>query len=219
MKEWYKKHKSEILVGIVVFLITTLLTSIARLLISTAPVAGKSLFIRFLNLIYHQAGRQSPYGLVSLLFSMLYGVFVSYLVVSIVRGIREAQNELNIEKVNQLSDSLEKKDKDTPGYENEIARAKKLLARTEARNPKAIKPRTYKTLLISFSIFISIYVFYIFTYEIVPATMCQSFELSVTRIEPYVEENEIKKLRSKWVSMETREDYLEIDRFIKEVKN
>ena len=153
MKEWYKKHKSEILVGIVVFLITTLLTSIARLLISTAPVAGKSLFIRFLNLIYHQAGRQSPYGLVSLLFSMLYGVFVSYLVVSIVRGIREAQNELNIEKVNQLLDSLEKKDKDTPGYENEIARAKKLLARTEARNPKAIKPRTYKTLLISFSIF------------------------------------------------------------------
>ena len=45
--------------------------------------------------------------------------------------------------------------------------------------------------------------------------MWDSFEIAITKITPYEKDTEIiKVLRSKWVSMNSKEDYLEIKEYI-----
>ena len=53
----------------------------------------------------------------------------------------------------------------------------------------------------------------------IPALLWDTFELAVTEIAPYVEEQEIKELRSKWVTMQNQDDYIAIDNYIREIKN
>ena len=66
------------------------------------------------------------------------------------------------------------------------------------------------TIILSFTI--------LFTFCYIPAEKWNSFERSITKITPYVEDSDIKILRSKWVSMNSKEYYLEIKNYIEEIR-
>lgn len=220
MKEWINRHKSEIVVGIVVFLITTLLSKIAHLLIATAPAAGKSFFTKLIDLIYYQAGHQSPFGLDSVLFSTLFSFFITYIIITIIKSFRDIQEEINIDKVNKLLCDLEAKDIDDPELRPGIDKARRITDTIKQRHQKkeSVNPHKIKVFLVLASVLIAAYALYMFAYEIIPATMREGFELSITEIAPYIEEREEKVLRSKWVSMVSKEDYIEINSYIKDIK-
>lgn len=115
---------------------------------------------------------------------------------------------------------LEEMDKNDPEIEKEIDKARSFIGKIKSRYLQKRKnnPRRDKAILFAFILFISVYVLYIFAYEIVPAAMWTGFEQSVTQIAPYIEEHDEELLRSKWVSMDSQEDYYEISKYIKQIK-
>ncbi len=51
-----------------------------------------------------------------------------------------------------------------------------------------------------------------------PLSLASKFELDITMIYPYVEESKIHELKSDWVSMRSKAEYIEIYDYIKLVK-
>ena len=58
--------------------------------------------------------------------------------------------------------------------------------------------------------------FYI--YILIPTFQYNTYQMDMTKIKPYVTEDEIDLIQSKWVQIQCKEDYQEISKWIADVK-
>ncbi len=222
MKKWFREHKSEIIVGVIVFFITSLFTIVGKWLIFAIPPASSS-FLSFLrNLIFiiaaqHNGHKVSEY--------FVFGIIICFSILTAriaVKGFRLTNKVSSYEKIEQKLDELtqlskedlKKKKEELDSIKQQVNKAKKKLAKKEHQP-------TTKTTRIMFALilcFLIIYIAGLFMYGMLPVALWNTFDISITQIAPYVEEQQIKVLRSQWTQMRSYEDFKQIDNFILNVK-
>ena len=217
MHEWLKEHKNEIAVGIVVFIITTFINRVVQLVVMTGPSAGRSLWVLLRDMVYCQASKQRPNTLILCLCSALLGISVVYIIILSVKGYK-AINETVV--INEINDILEdsQNEKDIKIIEEKIKKAEEIITRKTDKTKRIYNAKRDKRLVVVMLITCLLFFLYLFIYEIIPASMWSEFELSVSRVAPYIEENDLKMLNSKWVCMRTHDDYIEIEDFLEEAE-
>lgn len=220
MKKWIGQHKNEIIVAIISTFITTVFFSILNWVKDVGPSAGNSLFMGIRNYVFYQTAHQTSYFLIFFILMSLCCFYFVYQFSNLIGAMRAVRTTLKLEEANSILAELEKSNEDDHVKRKE--RIEELKSKLESlHNTKGITTQTLKkdkwTLRIS-ALFMVFYVVYIIFSFIIPALIHQTFEMAVTEIAPYVEEYDVKMLRSKWVSMRTYDDYLEISNYIKEVK-
>ena len=202
MKAWFTEHKNEIIVGTIVSIVTTLIIQFGGVIITILPEAGNSVFVAINNSIYYSAGRQGPNSISSLIYSGLIGVLAGMVCYS---SFWHFQRKKQIEKISNE-------------YEELCQKVSNKLENMERK--KTIQKKKKSSIVkVSFA-FILIFLFIIWQFIsiILPAEIWKEFELRINQIAPYVQDIEIKQLRSKWVSMHTKEDYEEINSYIIKIK-
>ena len=221
MKEWMKKHKSELIVGVIASLLGAFIVKAVSLIANAAPNVGHSVFSALGNLIFYQAAHQNSHSLISILFTMFHGFMISSAIIAISGSFKVANTEKRLGKAQKLLDEIESGKLSKEDEAAKKAKAKEIIEAEKKRISKTTKinPRKTKTVAIIMAVILAFFGMWITIYEYVPATLWSSFELSVTKIAPYVEEADIKMLRSKWVSMDSVDDYQEIIKYINEVKD
>ncbi len=217
MKEWLKKYKNDIFVGIVVFLITSFFSKIIHVFLEYAPSAGNSIIEKLRDFVYYQAGHQSSYSLNALLFHFVLYVWIFYLLNSISKGFFSVNKLDKAEKADKKISEISKANAIEQGLEVVDEKEEKTQKNRKKKNENSISKKI-RICLIVLSVITVIFVTFIYTYEIIPYTIWNSFELSTTKIAPYIIEDEEEVLRSKWVSMVSKNDYDEIKNYIEEIK-
>lgn len=241
MKDWFKDNKYSIITGVSVFIVSTISPNIVYVFFYFVPSSSKSIFILLRDSVYYRAGQMNLYGVISSQWSLLCNIFCGIISGSFLSMINKA-----IRKYNKKEDSVSKEQEYIENHKvkdnifelamNDVEtldeqELKKIIATKyilELLNNRKqedfvskfknkIKKKHIKYLLILFICALALFMSLNFIY-FKPANLWNSFEMSITKITPYVEDNEIKKLRSKWVSMNSKDDYLEIENYIKEIK-
>lgn len=216
--QWVTKHKSEIIVGVVVFVITSFLTNIGKWITSVTPTAGQSFLVFIQNQIYYTAAQQSIPALVSEVLILVLA-FPSAMAWIIIEKSRATLQKRRI--INKFKKTLEAftNSKDGSTEEKDTFEQLKAIIDKMKNGENQKKNRTHPVLIDVFNLLLCL-VFLIYTvlFIIVPTQLWNRYELSVTQITPYVGEKEIAMVRSKWVSMKTKDDYNDIVLFIDGVK-
>ena len=220
MKEWWKKHKNEVYVGIISCFLTSLIFAFIRWIVSSGPMVGGSILSALVNSIYKSAGRSSYFSIINsfYLFVCIFSLGgVVYVAISVFSTVHKTMLALDLE---DKIGSVEQDEKITSEQIEELKRDLKKVTDANVKKEPSLRKRTKQLRLsaimtiICFIVSISLTVFY----TMVPIYMRNNFDLSLTQIAPYVEEQELLNVKSKWVSMETREDYQEIIEYIDNVK-
>jgi ABC-type multidrug transport system fused ATPase/permease subunit len=220
LKEWIKKNKNEIIVGIVVFVVTTFGSKLIHILFGFVPSAGNSVLTKLRDFMYYQAGHQSVYGNIAQILTVVYSFILVPALYWGIQGLRDSQNASRAEKVNEIIESLEKKETIDTEDKKRLEKAKRLNRKAEryAVTPQKRSTKYQKAISIVITIFMLLFACYIIIYDYIPILLSHSFELSMVEIAPYVDEDEEEILRSKWALMDGMDKYNEIDDYIKSVK-
>ncbi|MBQ3849489.1 MAG: hypothetical protein II747_03445, partial [Clostridia bacterium] len=107
MKEWMKKHKSELIVGVIASLLGAFIVKAASLLTNAAPSVSRSVFSALGNLIFYQAAHQNSHSLISILFTMFQGFMISSAIIAISGSFKAANTEKRLGKAQKLLDEIE----------------------------------------------------------------------------------------------------------------
>lgn len=213
MKELCRKYKSEIIVGIIVWVITTTLFSFGKWLVVIAPSVGNSIFETYSNLICYMAATHSDGFTSMVLVSLVFGALLGTVIIEIKIGLTSYKKFYNYEK--EISKTLKK---DFNEVENEIVLEQEGESDNEYTKTLIKKGKKNSIIVIIIGIiFISLFsTIYISIAE--PRKLYANFEQDIIKIAPYVEEIEITQLKSDWVCMRSKSDYEEIYVIIDEVK-
>lgn len=200
------KHKSEIYVGIIVFLITSTITAIFNWFKISAPSIGKTALDFLLNIMYTLASQESHSSLIRSIISIAIYSYFAYVLSNCVKSFTL------VREVNRGANYEEKEKQSKVSYQSN--------QKEKFRNNSDLKTRSKKlrnmSILLAFIILIfTLSLYYIY---IIPNQVWNKFELDLTMIRPYVDEAEIEHLKSDWVCMRSRDDYLEIYQVINTIK-
>lgn len=221
MKEWWKKYKKQIAIGVVSSIAATIIMKLIGWIMEAGPQAGSSIISKLINQVYYSASRISALSIISLLVSLFCAallVLSVYVLVFSTKTLRESSLRL---KIKETSDEFRRIDKLTDKQKVEAAKLiikyNKLTNKKESDLREKVKNLKISSGCLVFSciLFVLITIFYYY----VPLQMKNNFENSVTQIAPFIEEREVLELESKWASMKTSVDYQEILEFIESVKD
>lgn len=214
MREWLVKHKNEIIVGVVVSVLTTIVINLGGIVAKVIPSTGNSIVRAFRDSIYYIAGRQGVTSTPNTILVFL----LSFLIVPTISGIITLYKETSTKALfSRTKEALIKKEEGTASKEEidsvvrDLEKNLKKIERKKNKRPSVMKP-------ILLSLPIIIFIVYTWCYMIYPASMWQEFENRIIQISPYIEESEVVLMRSKWVSMRTKEDFDEIDGYIHRIR-
>ena len=214
MKDFLSKYKKDIILMLVSCIFTIIFGQLFNTVSVIIMTTGNSALTALRNVIYYRAATIRP-GAISLFFLVSFcGMLCGTLGFSIWYELRRIRNKKLLNSTEKLMDDLEKK----PLSEidkTEIEKVKDNLRKlTHNRDLK----QKIGTLI--FSVIVAIVCLgYTATYYIIPAEMQQEFERRCIQIRPFVDEKEILMLESKWISMRSKEDYDNIDKFIHYIKD
>ena len=220
MKKWMQEHKNEIIVGVIVFFITSLLSLFLRWIVTSGPKVGNSIFAVLINAIYSSASCASAlsvFGIIIITGCSVLIVFVLNLLAKSMKTLKEASALVDIKR---KADALKKHGELSDEQKAEVVKSINKLSKLSQKNETSLE-KSKKALRISVIGMIAsgiIYMTLIVFYIVVPTYMKNNFDLSVTQIAPYIEEKELLELKSKWVSMKTKDDYKEILEYIDDVR-
>lgn len=197
---FWKDHKTEILIGIGASIIATIILNSVNLFVKTAPSVGVSFIDTLRNNFYASAASYTDARIPTILCSFLLGIFLGIifnLMIFVNKAIHKASKVRSKKDSVPVSDSSDNK-----------TRKKEKVDMRELR------------FLFNLSCFASIILLILaFVYGGLPMDVYQKFNKDITIITPYVEDNEIDLLKSKWVLMENYTDYLEIYNEIDRIKD
>ena len=183
-------------------------------------VASVSILTALKNYIFYEAARQTTFSLVIFIFLTLLCVFFTYILHGAIGTYHKLKMLISVEKINSELEELEnfkgnqaEKNDKVEKLKNKMERLKK----PKKNYSQGVNKKDRVKLLLYIS-FIALFVVYIFCGFVIPAVLRNEFELSLTEISPYVDEAEIKILRSKWVSMKSQEEYIFINERLKSIK-
>ena len=217
VKALFEKYSKELLVGVIVSVLTTWIIKGFDWLKEIAPAAGNSAFNAFLGFFYSNLANMSDSSLLSLLLYVALAFYIVFLMNTVLKGFSTSNERIQIGKeIKSAVDSVEKGEavnKDKKELE------KKTLGQIKEEAEEAIKDgRKMRKIAIASFIFVVLYLFFIVTTYIAPNLLWESYKRDVTKIKPYVEQQEIEQIESDWVCMKTKEDYDAIYKIIDDVK-
>jgi len=215
MKEFIKKYRREVVVGVVVSLITALILKFGDWIIEVVPTVGSTLFESVSNVMYTLAATHSDNMLLGILLLGGLGAMVGSMAKNIIEGLKLYKSVKEIEKrsKNLSEDEIKKL--------NEEVVQKPLLE--EEQKPESVKDVVSKGKKIGRST-IMIVITIIFAYLFIsfcittPMSLSNEFKQDIVKITPYTEEKQIQQLESDWVCMRSKSDYDDIYEFIDEIK-
>ena len=214
LKEWCKKHASEIVVGIICTIIPTAFVKLWNLLVEVGPTAGNSL-VRFVsNYFYISLSKATEYSVFSMFFSAVFGFGVVYIVSLAAKGFSASKSIIN--DASEIITKLHNKDEELPSGEN-----KPKITDEEIENEakKIVKQgKKMKRLTIICIMVFAIYFTDIFAFTMLPNAMWREYQRDIIKIAPYVENKELEIIKSNWTCMQTKEDYDNIYEYINKVK-
>lgn len=211
MKGFVRKYKREVIVGVVVSLITAAIIKLGDWIITVTPAFGQTLVSTMQNIIYMTAATQTATTVDRLLFGSLSGLFMGTFLALIGMGFKEWFRALKLERmINKRSAATgqcERKPENPASKESESA-VKNLIAEAKHLGYKAMG---VAALLIVVYLFSQIAI-------VKPAQLWSDFQNDITMIAPYIESHELLQLRSEWVRMRNKEDYVTLYQYIDGVK-
>ena len=187
--------------------------------VGTAPLASKSVASNLKDLVYYQAGHEGPYGFVADFWSAIFGIFCGILIFTIIKGFQIAQGQIKIDKLETLITEMERTEIISDIEKSNLEKVRESISKDQKTKQKnKIRGKRLRGILVVISLFYIIVFAGTIAYIAIPFGMYQNFNRTVTQISPYIGNKEIQILRSKWVSMKSQEDYIEIYRYIDNVK-
>ena len=213
IKAWIQSHKSQIIVGIVVSIVTAIIIKFGELILLLAPKAGNSVWGALRDSIFYNAGRFSVTTPIIILVSGLATVGVASTISLSLSTLRTVKHRKFKDEVNQM---ISKKEAD-PSFSLSNDDIKMIEQYTEKLKKESSTKTIKKSMVVSILLWLFL-VTYIWCTIVLPSGLNHEFERCVTLIAPYVEERDILMLRSQWVSMEGKKDYDEINKTIWEIR-
>lgn len=212
MKKWIGDHKREIIVGVVVWGITALLSFAGKWFLDVAPTIGNSIIDTLSNTAYTIAATTADDFLSTLILAGFVGILTGSGVSSILAGISTQRAVHRMEK--DISDKSEEELKELEAQlSKELALPEQVRIKDTIRSGKKLKAPLI--ILILLIIFLHIFLFFFVLY---PSSIKNKFDRDITMIYPYVEEATIHKLRSNWVCMRSKSDYDDLYLYIDQIQ-
>lgn len=211
-----KKHKIEFFVGIGSSIAATVIISICKYIFDM-PISIEPDILRWLDsLVFIRAARINAYshflfGLSGVLtFTM--AVLITMIVLSIM--INNKRHEKTVESRtsdNAESDFVQPATKEFKNEEKEIEKLKKEREYLEQKS-RSLREKARLQIMVIISlvlVFVTICLAY-YEFIVEPVRTKAQFDIEIQVVAPYVEEQEITKLRSDWVRMRSRADFEKI---------
>ncbi len=214
MKEWIFKHRNEIFVGIICSITVTIVVKAGAILALIIPRAGQSLWGAFVDYIFHEAAIQSSVSLLGNIYtitiSMLCAALCGFLS-GFLRGI------VDVEKYKKVNTFL-KTSKNCGVKTEEVIEAEKKLEKlgNKLNSVKSIKALKIRIIYLLFCCIL--FFLYGLTCIYYPTKLYHCYQIDIIYISPYISEQDIKILNSRWVSMKGKADYEAIYAKINQVK-
>ena len=218
MKDWVKSHKNEIFVGIVVFFITSLVTTIGKWLVFSGPTVGGSILSKMRDLIFVIAAGQNGHKFLEYLFNsllILFLAFIAILLLSTTSFIRKKDSEEKLLK--QLNDLKSCNKEELENKKEEIELLHKKIEKNMKKRDKRPSAKELKVKARIAFVLAVLYIILMFMYLYLPVSLWNNFDIYATQIAPYVDEQEIKMIRSQWTRMRSYDDYKEIEEYINKI--
>ena len=208
MKQFFVKYKRDIIIGVLTSLITSGIIVIIGWLIKSAPTVGSTALDVLIDSIYITAAQQTHSTLVETIFSMAVWFGLAFVIQLLIHVF------LHISKVYNLKKCINS-GKETELFSPKAKAELPLDEKVESLYHSATSLRNKAILLMILTLILvaGLYFFYIKPHEI-----WTEFERDVTMIYPYTNEDEIHRLRSDWVCMRSKNDYVEIYKIIDDIK-
>lgn len=214
-KETWKSYKKDIVVGVITSLLSSAILWFAGWLFDTAPRVGATLPTTIENIIYTKAATVTEYTPFLLVLELIWVVvmtaviFVVFMTATIkLRVEKEGERELKEMVANA---ELEKCREEAQTPEGKQVYKRKLRRRISAMEKEHRQAgRTMWLLIILLILLITLMLSMMVNFVQRPIELKKQFDLEVQVIAPYVDEDVIAKLKSDWVMMYSKAQYLEI---------
>lgn len=213
-EETRKNYKKEILVGVITSLLSSMIVWFAGWVLESAPQIGATLPATIENIIYTKAASVTEFTPFLLVLELV-SIAVMTAVLAVVFLI--ATSKLRIQKDSErmlkkmIADAeLEKYREESQTPEREIIYRRKFRRRISDMD-KEIRHLSRKLwMLLTLNILlIALLMSTMVHFVQKPIKLKEQFDLEIQIIAPYVEEEVITKLKSDWVLMYSKEQYLE----------
>lgn len=221
MKDYFKKYKKDIWVGITASVAASFIWSIGNTVVRGLPDVGNSIVRSWINGMYSTAAVITQYtvwqwGLFLLLCICLFGFILTVLeyAKTLMTTYRILQRVAPVEKSPIPPESSDKK---TPPREHrpkekEITDVQDIKKETQELTKKTVLSLVKNAISSTFAIV------FLFSYGLYPLYLNNMFARYSTIIRPYITENEYHMLLSDWASMKTKDDFDTIDAYILKVR-
>ena len=221
MKNWIKKHKNEIITGIIVTIIVSIIHWVFNSIKQGLPIAGNAIFSALINELYSRAAIHNGSSASLILLLILFGwSFATILFFSIkLLKLRFERNKIEKLKkqIEQISEStVEPVVRDAAGDEKKEREVEKTIEAL-LKDPKK-KERKHKVISIIGIVVVSIYLLWASISIIYPIVLWNAFDISTIQIKPYISDIEMDNLKSRWTLMKSREDFDEINSYILQIR-
>lgn len=206
--KFLNQHKSEILVGIIVFFITSILSLVINWFNTSVPLLGETVIDYAMNILYTTSAQQSDSTFIRDILSNLLWSSVIYILILSIKAFRLiGRSNKTLQQIAYIGNiKSQKVDLDT---NSKVDKNKNDL---KVENTK-LKKTTALLLILTFLLIFLVYFAYI-----TPNQIWTKFEQDITLIKPYVHNSEIDELRSNWVRMRSKDDFTEIYAVINNIK-
>lgn len=215
MRDYLKKHKNEIIVGVIVFFITTLLGKIGNWFVSTTPKIGSSIVETILNITYTLAATRTINSLIIAFFGGLLGIFLGSIIPVFRKALAVFTSTLKLEqRIKALpNEAINELNRQVASDDSEPCKKGQSSVNGILKDHK----RTSLQIILACA-FLIVICFFIMMFVLVPANLHEKFDRDITIIHPYVEEQQVFQLKSDWVLMRSKADYISIYEYINMVK-
>lgn len=214
-EETRKNYKKEILVGVITSLLSSMIAWFAGWILESAPQIGATLPATIENIIYTKAASVTEFTPFLLVLELV-SIAVMTAVLAVVFLI--ATSKLRIQKDSErmlkkmIADAeLEKYREESQTPEGEIIYRRKFRRRISDMDKESRRLSRKLWMLLSLNtLLIALLMSAMVHFVQKPIKLKEQFDLEIQIIAPYVEEDVITKLKSDWVLMYSKEQYLEI---------
>ena len=210
----FSKYRSQIIVGVVVFLITEALGKLWSFIQSETPVVGSKIIKTLVDYVYYSAGQLTSEELIVSLLSIVLVTTAMLLLAMSFSLYRRIRNEINDDEKESNKIQLDKlSDKELQKLIKENEERIEELKMKYKKNQRSRKKSS--VFAMGLSVFMLLYFIAFFYY---PASLMTKFHRDITLITPYISEQEKNQLESDWIQMRGKTDYNNIIRIIESKK-
>ena len=197
-----KKHRSEIIVG----LVTCAMWSAVLWIIKSAPKTGRTIFGTIQNLIYSCAAFTTATSIIIFIAYLVIGFFIAFAISPIMIEHIHNKTQKKYDEINEKLDQIEKE----ANIEKKMEQLKEI---EEKDMPQGGKLSS--RILAAFGI---LYCLFIILTAMIPAQISKTFDRDIKMIKPYTDNQTIWMLESDWTRMKSKTDYDKIYETINQIK-